>query len=305
MEFANPASSDEEDFDLHGQFEEESDQDEEYEEMGQLENDPGRDEENVHSSNEESDSDDTSDSESDREEVNDNLILQNTKTQRSENQSMEELLKLRDKIGTKSFNKKFVPMLTKNNAEETDNKNNKSFKKKPQKRKNKNHPQEISSKKPWKLNQQRANIDKKTRDPRFDDTCGSKYDRKAFDQRYSFVYDIQEKEISSLKQKLKKDKNVKSKHMLRDVISRMEHRQKARVRREEDDAVLKEWRKTEKDKIVKGKKPFFLKKSEARKLVNEHRNTQLKNDGLLDKVSRRQEKKMASKQKKKLPDRRY
>lgn len=129
--------------------------------------------------------------------------------------SFEELLKMKEEIGSKMYNK----MLTGDNNT-----------KKPIifKRANKNRPQEISSKikpkvlqrtlpKP-KLKQKKLVI--QHRDPRFDPLCGE-FDKDTFKDNYKFIYDLQEKEKQILIEEEKMEQDVDKKKKIKSAIQRL------------------------------------------------------------------------------------
>ena len=133
----------------------------------------------------------------------------------------EELLKLKDKLGTKVYNETIVSKIDKNFSKNR-NQKNQSFK-----RVNKNRPQEISSKKA--VNQLREvfpikkrNEEKQRRDPRFDEECGH-FSQNIFDKTYSFLNDIKDKETKQLKKMLKKTKNEEKRQELSYLLQRLKN----------------------------------------------------------------------------------
>ena len=133
----------------------------------------------------------------------------------------EELLKLKDKLGTKVYNETIVTKLDKNFAKNK-NKKNQTFK-----RENKNRPQEISSKKRVNPIKEVFQVKKKTeekerRDPRFDEQCGQ-FSQNIFDKTYSFLNDIKDKEMNDLKKMLKKTKNEEKRQELNYLLQRMKN----------------------------------------------------------------------------------
>lgn len=124
--------------------------------------------------------------------------------------SFEELLKMKEKMGSKVYNKLL------------------SGEEKPRKpltikRANKNRPQEISS----KIRPQRRIVVPKSkkqvvinRDPRFDALCGS-FDKEKFESDYKFIYDLQEKEQKILEKEEKQEQDVEKKKKLKSAIQRL------------------------------------------------------------------------------------
>jgi len=114
--------------------------------------------------------------------------------------SLEDLIKMREKVGSKSFQKVIT------NSESWKYKGKKSISSSTM---SKNKPQEMSSKIKTSSFRQVVNVSSgktKTRDPRFDDLCGSNYDEEVFDKRFSFLQKVKDKELMILNKKLKKSK---------------------------------------------------------------------------------------------------
>ena len=137
----------------------------------------------------------------------------------------EELLKLKDKLGTKAYNQTIVSKLDKNFAKNKNNKNQ-SFK-----RANKNRPQEISSKKPINVVREVFVMKKKTedqlrRDPRFEEQSG-RFSQNVFDTTYSFLKEKKIKEMNDLKKLLKKTKDEDKRKELSDLLQRLKNQQMA------------------------------------------------------------------------------
>lgn len=127
--------------------------------------------------------------------------------------SFEELLKMKEKIGSKFYNK----MLSGNE---------KTRKPLKIKRANKNRPQEVSSKIKRKIIE-RTIVTPKTkqkiiqhRDPRFDGLCGT-FDKEKFQIDYKFVYDLQEKEQKILEKEEKEEHDFERKKKLKSAIQRL------------------------------------------------------------------------------------
>lgn len=127
--------------------------------------------------------------------------------------SFEELLKMKEKMGSKLYNQMLFG-----------NKNVKQAIK--LKRANKNRPQELSSKIKPKFLQKTISTSKskmKTvqyRDPRFDVLCGE-FDKHKFNDDYKFIYDIQKQEKQILEQEEKVEKDIEKKKKLKSAIQRL------------------------------------------------------------------------------------
>jgi ribosomal RNA-processing protein 36 len=138
----------------------------------------------------------------------------------------------------------------------------------------------------------------KARDPRFDAAVGSLREDK-FRRAYAFLDDYRESEMKDLRTALKKTKDPVQKEELQRALLRMESRKKAQDRKDREVALLEEHRAKEKELVSKGKKPFFLKKSEVKKklLVEQFEGMKKRQ---VDKVIERRRKKIVAKERKEL-----
>lgn len=184
--------------------------------------------------------------------------------------SMEELLKMRDKVGSKIFDKKFTSHV---NKKDSNTKKLQELKKKKEfMRTNKNRPLEISSKRPvGRLRGPSSSNASKTRDPRFDEMCGTKFDKDVYEARFSFLTDVRERETKILQKNLKRTKDPEQRKKLQYLIQRFDNQKRETQRRKEENEVITKWRKEEKKKVAEGKKPYFLKDGDKKKLIQEHR----------------------------------
>ncbi|KAK6534700.1 rRNA biogenesis protein rrp36 [Arthrobotrys megalospora] len=170
------------------------------------------------------------------------------------------------------------------------------------KRTSKHAPTEMSSKKA--VSRRRIVVEMPadtTRDPRFDQIGQSgavNMDKIA--KNYDFLDDYRDSEIKALRQEAVKEKNPIRKQELENTLKSLESKRDARKRRLEHDKILAEHKKKERDAIKQGKKPFYLKKSEQKKLVL---TTQFANMGekQRSRVIEKKRKKIASKEKKRMP----
>lgn len=210
--------------------------------------------------------------------------------------SFEDLMKLKDKMGAKVYNE---AIFGKKSQAKNSFKTTNTFK-----RPNKNHPMEMSSKRPAPFLGFVPTSKKKEetvawRDPRFDVKCGEFVDRE-FRSNYKFVHDMKENELNDLKKKLKGCKEDEEKKNLKFLIQKMENQKNALEKKEMKDKMMLE----QKERIAKdreeGKMPYYAKKSEKRadELVKKYE--ELKESGRLQKHIQKHRKKNASKQRKKL-----
>lgn len=245
-------------------------------------------------------------SSSDEDAKNDSPSIDNIILKTKSDLSFEELLSLKEKIGSKSFNRNIVEEINESRRED----NNAGFLHKSNirgsfKRENRNRPQEMSSKKKKKYRNAISERVGTTRDPRFDDICGSKFNEEVFDKRYTFLNDIREREKKILRKKLKKSKSTENRTQIKYLLNRMSNQEREKARKQEERDVFMSWKQEEKAKVMKGKRPFFLKASERKKMIAEHRHKKLEESGKLEKVLEKRKKRLVSKQRRMLPQREF
>ncbi|KAF9171242.1 rRNA biogenesis protein rrp36 [Mortierella sp. AD011] len=135
-----------------------------------------------------------------------------------------------------------------------------------QKRNDKNKPMEIGSKKPVGRFRQVVEVSNiKRRDPRFDSLSG-KLDTDLFEKSYAFIKDYQADEMKKLKELIKKERDGDMKEKLQKQLSRMVDRQAMEAAQKRRQEIRREHKRKERELISKGKNPFFLKKSDQKKL---------------------------------------
>ena len=128
-------------------------------------------------------------------------------------------------------------------------------------RSSKHAPAVQSSKRMVSRKRQVVDVKKRqVRDPRFDGISGSRLDENVVGARYSFLNDYRASEIADLKTTIKKTKDEAEKERLKKKLLSMESQEHTRKRKEEQQNVVREHRKNEKELIKKGKQPFYLKK---------------------------------------------
>lgn len=109
--------------------------------------------------------------------------------------------------------------------------------------------------------------------------------------------------MSELKTAIRKTKDTEAKEKLKRAFLSMESRKKAQERKDQEQEVLRKHRREEKEKIEKGKKPFYLKDSERKKLALEERFRGMKGKQA-DRVIERRRKKMAQRDRRGMPEER-
>ncbi|GAB5372055.1 hypothetical protein AAMO2058_001632900 [Amorphochlora amoebiformis] len=170
---------------------------------------------------------------------------------------------------------------------------------KPRKRKHekvdKNAPEELSSKKPVSRFRQIMQRKKfKPRDPRFDENCGA-LNPKMFRKAYSFVDDIKSEELRVMNKMMKKTRSKNNKSALKDAINKHKQAKKMQELKEKEREIRQEWEQKEREMVGNGKKQYFLKKSDVKKIMLAEKYLQLKKEGRLDKAMAKRRKKNASK----------
>merc|ERR1711934_700316 len=166
------------------------------------------------------------------------------------------------------------------------------------KRKNKNRPEETTSKRPVSRFREVVKIPaQKRRDPRFDNVCG-KFNQDSFNASYSFLQEGMQREVDELQREVAR--NPEDEEAQRRVI---QLKSKLSKKQSDDDAqkAKSARRKKEQQLVKKGKKPFFLTQSAVKAEAMAAKFEVLKKAGKLDKYIQKKRKKNASKEKRLLP----
>lgn len=172
----------------------------------------------------------------------------------------------------------------------------------PKARSSKHAPAVQSSKRMVSRKRQVVDVKKPVfRDPRFDPVAGPPPDEHTFGKRYSFLNDYRASEIAELKSTIKKTKNENERERLKKQLVSMESQQKARENKEKQQNVIREHKQKEKELVKDGKKPFFLKKSEQKKMVLIDRFQNMKSKQREHVIERRR-KKVTAKERRNMPD---
>ena len=137
------------------------------------------------------------------------------------------------------------------------------------------------------------------RDPRFETLSGA-FDEQEFKKNYSFLNAYRDSEISELRSAVRKTKNTEAKENFKYALLRMESRKKAQEIKEQQKEVLRKHRKQEMEEIEQGKRPFYLKKAEQKKMALVERFEGMKAKHV-DKVIERRRKKKVAKERKAMP----
>ncbi|GFN94505.1 ribosomal RNA processing protein 36 [Plakobranchus ocellatus] len=198
---------------------------------------------------------------------------------------LSELKAMQERLGLKEFNK-LRNGFSSTKAPTT------SFK-----RENKNRPSELSARRPVPRNTPVAKT-KINRDPRFDDLSGE-YNEKIFKSSYGFLSDVKLKEKQKLKKVITKTKSKDKKVHLKQLYNRMEQQEAAEKKKAKAEAMEKEWKKKELERVKEGKRPFFMKKSQKKALIAEELRKEAEQSGALHKTLAKKQKKLAANEKKK------
>jgi len=143
---------------------------------------------------------------------------------------------------------------------------------------------------------------KKSRDPRFDNLSG-KYNEDLFKKSYKFLSEMEDNEMNMIQEKIKKTKNPLEKEKLTRVYQSLKSKKETEKDKERRQAIKREWRKKEMQRVKEGKKPYFLKKADLKRmeLIDKYKNTKSKS---IDKILEKRRKKNASKEHKLMPRKR-
>ncbi|KAL8791402.1 MAG: hypothetical protein Q9213_000018 [Squamulea squamosa] len=189
-----------------------------------------------------------------------------------------------------------------NNAEAIERKAGKSNNKEHT-RPSKHAPAEMSSKKAVSRKREVVQTVKRdVRDPRFEPVTGPVNEEKA-KKNYSFLNDYRDSEMNDLKSQIRQTKDATAKEKLKRSLLSMESRKKAQQMKDQESEIQRVHRAKEKELVKQGKKPFYLKKGDQKKLALVKRFEGIKGKRL-DKVIERRRKKNAQKERRDMPERR-
>lgn len=137
------------------------------------------------------------------------------------------------------------------------------------------------------------------RDPRFEPLTGPRDPDRA-KTNYRFLNDYRDSEISELKSAIRQTKDSVAMEKLKRALLRMESKRKTQQRKDQEQEVLRAHRAKEKELIKQGKKPFYLKKAEQKKLALVQRFEGMKGKQV-DRVMERRRKKEGSRAMRDMP----
>ncbi|KAI8048374.1 hypothetical protein BDF22DRAFT_658346 [Syncephalis plumigaleata] len=223
-----------------------------------------------------------------------------------------QLMAIQRKMGIKAFNKKSTSKeeLIKEETTQLQRKESTVSDELPATTKpvGKHRPIEMSSKKPvTRFRQVVESTKKKSRDPRFDRLSGH-FNEDLFQKAYGFIDEYRQSELQQMKQQLKKTKKPEMTAELQREIKRMESKEASRQETKRLQEFKRRLRKEEAEKVKQGKKPYFIKQSEVKRLALVDKYEQLaKHEGgtaKLDRILEKRRKRNAAKERKAMPKRR-
>ena len=201
--------------------------------------------------------------------------------------SIEEILELKEKIGSKMFDKELgfsKPSTSKDKF----------------RRENKNRPRmEPISKRPMRKKPidnipVKPSNKKEIRDPRFDSMCGE-FDEKIFKASYKFVDDIKSKELVELKKQLKDEEDPEKVSQLKYLIQRMENQAREKTKISKQKEAAKEEKQKNRELAREGKAPVFVSKAERKNKELVDKFEELKSSGKIDSYLKKKAKKNETK----------
>lgn len=168
-------------------------------------------------------------------------------------------------------------------------------------RSSKHAPAELSTKKAVSRRREVVQVKKLDhRDPRFEPFSGP-IDGAKLKKNYSFLDIYRDSEMAELRAAILNSKNADSLEKLKQALRSMESRKKTDAVKDQEQAVLRVHRAKEKELVKQGKKPFYLKRGERRKLALVERFEGLK-ERQVDKLIERRRKKKTARERKGMPE---
>ncbi|MCJ1470165.1 rRNA biogenesis protein rrp36 [Pseudocyphellaria aurata] len=168
-------------------------------------------------------------------------------------------------------------------------------------RPSKHAPVELSSKQAVSRRREAVPIKKLDhRDPRFEPING-RVDQSKAKKNYAFLDQYRESEMAELRTSIRQTKDSDTKEKLKQTLRSMESRQKTQEAKDQQQKVVRSHRAKEKELVRQGKKPFYLKRAEQKKLALVERFARLK-EKQIDRIIDRRRKKTAGRARKKMPE---
>ena len=168
-------------------------------------------------------------------------------------------------------------------------------------RSSKHAPAEMSSKKAVSRKREAIPVTKREyRDPRFEVLSGP-LDESKIKRNYSFLEGYRDDEMKLLKDEIRKSKDPTAKETLKRALLSMESKKKTQQAKDKQQDIIRDHRAKEKELIKQGKKPFYLKKTEQKKLALIEKYSSMKGKQL-DRAMERKRKKKTQKDRRHMPE---
>jgi ribosomal RNA-processing protein 36 len=140
------------------------------------------------------------------------------------------------------------------------------------------------------------------RDPRFETLSAGQYSEERFKKRYAFLYDDKlPAEREELRGALRKAKGAAARAELQARLTRVEQQLRSEEARRKQQAFKQQLKSAEHGAVREGKRPFYLKKSEQRRLELLARYEELQASGKLEQYMAKRRKRNAAKDHRYLP----
>ena len=202
--------------------------------------------------------------------------------------SLEEIQRLKNKLGLKLFDQKM--------SGTADEKKKVEFK-----RENKNRPREMSSKRQVSRFREVLSVSTEVkapkRDPRFDPICGE-YNEKLFKDNYGFVNEYKVTDLKFLKKQLQEEEDPERKSQIKYLIQRTENQLRQLDQDKEKEMEKKEEIEERKAQLKAGIKPVYISKSKQKEKDLVKKYEKLKSSGGLDNYIKKKTKKNVAKDRK-------
>ncbi|EFN58403.1 hypothetical protein CHLNCDRAFT_140335 [Chlorella variabilis] len=173
------------------------------------------------------------------------------------------------------------------------------------KREGKHRPVEMSSKKPVPVFRDTLQGGKRdVRDPRFESLSGGQYKEEQFKRRYAFLYDDKlPAERAELRAALGKAKGGAAREALQARMQHVEQQLRSEEARRKREGFKQQVKAKERASVKDGKRPFYLKKSEQRRLelVAKYEELKAAGPGKLEQYLTKRRKRNAAKDHRHLP----
>jgi len=263
--------------------------------VSESESEPEDEELEEGSGDEESDSAEEEEDEDEAEEDEEEQVKRTAIRSQLANLTFEELEALKSKLGTKVYNEALFGTKTRSTMGCSKSKLAKKFK-----RDNKNRPREISSKVGVNRIRQVVPVKRKQkRDPRFENLCGE-LNEEFWKKDYSFLREMAKEEETTMKEKLKSNKNITEaqKEKMKEYLQRMANKERSDAEKEKVKIKRREEKQENVQRVKEGKKPYFMKKSTRKYVELAEKYDELKASGKLESYLKKKRKKNAVRDKK-------